>query len=169
MKNPRVLFADMPYAIKEITPTESFAMPPDELLKIRGMLIEFEHGRFLSIQASPSSYATHIDEAKLNSGIGWYDTEWNKEYLSRHENWYNIATSVEIATWDIFSEPRDIGFGSQSRLQEMPGGDTVMGYVTEEQLVAFVFDLLSADKIFGAPVSSPLEALGANWYDEFDV
>lgn len=171
MNNPRTLFADMPFAIKEIVPTPSHDIYPDNLLKIRGMRIEFENGRFLSVQAGPSNYASFIEDVQLRVPFTPEELErnphfganacylvWDKDYLKWHENWYNLATSVEIATWS-----------GEFNLQDMPGGDTVMGHVTEEQLVTFVFDLLTADKAAGFPVASPEQALGENWYDEFDL
>lgn len=148
MKHPRDLFAEMPVAVHKITPTENYEDLSGSAVKWRGLHLEFDNGRILSIQAHPWSYASTREYAK----------DFLQVKAPAHlKNWYNVATSVEIATW-----------WNESGLQEMPGGDTVMGYVTEPELLAFVFDLLTADVAFGMPVSSPLLALGENWREEFD-
>lgn len=147
IQNPRDLFAEMPVKIKKITLTPNFALQAGEAhIKWRGVQILFENGRVLSIQASPLNYS---------SNRKYSDFLFDGQVLSIPldiENWLNVAETVEIATWDEASEP-------YAMLQELPGGDTVAGWVNESDLVRFMSELLAADVQVGYPIPNPAVTL----------
>jgi hypothetical protein len=167
LQHPRELFAAMPIEIAAIEPTESFTRERDGIA-YKGLWVHFTNGRVLSIQAHYHNYCSHNEalleergvltrtpRSRWNEALGEYqhwtalNYDWSKAGV---EHWVNLAETVEIATWI-----------AEGELQDLPGGDQVMGHVTPEQLVRFVAELLTADVRAGFPIASPRIALGADW------
>ena len=161
MKNPRILFENCVYAIEEIVPTPSFTAESDGI-PYKGMRVEFENGRIISIQAHWSNYCT-IDY-KTYPLLRFAE----QIFLNRHyrtsalglraslEHWYNAALTVEIATWGV----------DMPGLQQITEYDTVVGHVTENELQRFAEMVLEVDKRHGFVVDIPYIHLYDSWRED---